>query len=134
MTKVQKKIVIAWFLVLLLLATFMIFDNWISEHWSTLMWPSFAVILILFALSKKDPAQARKEGILDANRIIEENLWIKIYYAIYGMIVVIGASYIVLNNIDVGDMVFKGAFITIILVVLPIKIIQSKEAYIKAGK
>lgn len=131
MTKTQKKIVSGWLIVGLLIVILSAFNDWILKHWDTIRWPSFIVILIIAALSKKKHSHA--DGRFQINRVVEENPWIKIYLAIYCVAIAIGSCYVIFNNIklDVGFVELSSA---LGLLILPIIIIQQKEAYFNAGK
>lgn len=137
MTKAQKKIVSGWLLVALLIIILSVFNDWILGHWDTIRWPSFVVILIIAALSKKKHSPA--DGRFQINRVVEENPWVKIYLAIYcvaiaiAIAIAIGANYVIFNNIKL-EAGFVELFSAMGLLILPIIIIQQKEAYLNAGK
>ena len=131
MTKAQKKIVSGWSVIVSLIITFSVFNDWILENWDTIRWPAFIVILIFAALSNKKHSTA--DGRFQINRVIEENPWIKIYLAIYSSAITIGAIYVIFNNIKI-EAGFVELFTAMGLLILPIIIIQQKEAYLNAGK
>jgi len=133
MTKAQKKILLGWAIMATLLLAILLFDDWILEHWEAIKWPSLILILVIVTLSKKK--STTRNGREEINRIVEENSWIKIYLALYGIVLAIGTSYVIYNSINISE---KGGVFemlgAIILLILPIFIIQQKEAYIEAGK
>ena len=109
----------------------MIFSNSIQENWSALRWPTFIITMIIALFDNNK--HSHSEGRFQINRIAEENPWVKIYLAIYLIIISIGTNYVIYNNIklDVGA---NGLMLATGLLALPILIIQQKEAYINAGK
>lgn len=133
MTKAQKKLVSGWLLVLGLVICAIIFGDWIRDHWEIIKFPMLFVIIIAALFGKHRPQDARAEGRIQLNRIVEENPWVKVYLAIYTLLIAIASGYIIFNHIKL-ELRFMVLFIPIILLVLPIVIIQQKEAYINAGK
>lgn len=119
--------------VLSLFAICSIYDNWILEHWDSLKWPVFAVIVILAAFNKKPINRA--DGRNQMNRIFEEHAWVRAYFAIYGLIIAIGTCYILYNGINISQEVSFFEFASAIgLLFVPVAIIRTKEEFIKAGK
>lgn len=131
MNKAQKKIVNRWLLMSFAIILLITFSDFIQTNWDTFRWPAFIGIMVLSLFHKS--SRSHSEGRFELNRIAEENPWVKIYLAIYLIIISIGVNYVIYNNIklDVGA---NGLFLAIGLLALPILIIQQKEAYINAGK
>lgn len=135
MTKAQKTIVLSWFLAVLLIILFSIFQGWILDHWKTLKWPVFAVLAIVVAFSKNSQIRTRAEGRFEFNRIANEHPWIKIYWATYGIAIAIGDYYAISHQIDlVNDVGFFALAGPILLLLLPVFIIMQKEAWKEAGR
>lgn len=131
MNKQQKKIVNRWLLMILIVLSLIIFSGFIQENWATLKWPTFIIIMIIALFDNNSHSQS--EGRFQLNRIAEEYPWVKIYLAIYLVIIAIGTNYVIYNNIklNVGA---NGLMLAIGLLALPILIIQQRENYINAGK
>ena len=114
--------------IILLLFTF---NNFIQSNWDTIRWPAFLVIIMLalFAKNTRTPT----EGRFRINRIIEENKWVKIYLTIYTAIIIICSFYVIYNNVKLnGDA--RILFLAIGLLILPVILIEQKEAFLNAGK
>jgi len=131
MNKPQKKIVNRWLIMFFVVIILITFGDFIQTNWDVIRWPAFVGILLLSLFHKS--SRSHSEGRFELNRIAEENPWIKIYLAIYLIIISIGTNYVIYNNIklDVGA---NGLMLAIGLLALPILIIQQKEDYINAGK
>lgn len=131
MNKPQKKIVKRWALMTFIIILLMMFSGLIQDNWSALRWPTFAIIMIIALFD--NTKRSHSEGRFQLNRIVEENPWVKLYLTIYLIIIAIVVNYVIYNDIilNIGA---NSLFLAIGLLILPIIIIQQKEAYINAGK
>jgi len=133
MTKDQRKIVRGWAVAALLICLFLIFSELILEYWDYIRFPILIVIIVIVSLSKRRSRHTQWEGMVQLNRIVEEYPWVKAYYAIYCLLIAISVNYIIFNDI-ILEVSVKEYFLPFALLILPIIIVQQKEAYVNAGK
>ena len=139
MNRSQKRFAVKTFLATLLLVTSLLFSDEISamvgEHKKAFMWLVLGFVTIVVAFSNNKSAATHipsyAERHFEFNRLLDENPWMKIYYAVYGMAVVMGVYYAMSNGIEIGSFGLLG---TLFLVILPIITLMMKQAYMKAGK
>ncbi len=133
MTKAQTRIAFNWLLIAILLIIFSVFDDWIMEHWESLKWLIFLVLIIIGTLHKKIPTYTERH--FEFNQLIEENPWLKVFYGFYLLGIVAGNYYIMSHGINiVKEVGIFGLFGAVLLLILPVYIIRQKELYIEAGK
>jgi len=133
MTKAQRKIVCGWVVIALLVCLFLIFSELILEYWDYIKFPMLIVIIVIVSLSKQRSRHKQWDGMSKLNRIVEEYPWVKVYYAIYCLLIAIIVNYIIFNDI-ILEVSVKEYFLPFALLILPIIIVQQKEAYVNAGK
>lgn len=135
MNRAQKRFSAKVFLAILLLSTCLLFSEEISavigNRGEVFMWLALVIFVVVAFNNGKStathiPTYAERHSVF--GRILDENPWMKIFYTVYGVAVVIGVFYVM--SIEVGIVGFLGA---LFLVMLPIIIIKIKQAYIEAG-
>ena len=135
MTNRQKVIIVLWvviFISLLLLSTF---DEWIMDNWESIRWPSLIAILFMAALSQPKEPSSLKQGRQNINQIANSHPWIKLFMAIYCLIVAIVFFSAINRGINLSEsMSTIELMISIIGIMLPVFIIQQIQLYKNAGK
>ncbi len=134
MNKAQRKIVRGWVIATLIIFIALLNGSWVMEYWDIIKFPMFIVILIIATFSRNKPKYGQlEEGRSNLSRMVEENSWLKIYYAVYVFLISLALIYIVIIKVKLTEDV-SLLFIPMLLVILPIIIIQQKEAYRNASK
>ncbi len=131
MSKAQKKIVSRWLLMSFVIVLLIVFGDFVEENWDAIRWPAFIGIMMLSLFHKS--SRSHSESRFELIRIVEKYLWVKLYLVIYTVLLFIGTSYVIYNNIDL-NISANGMLLAIALVIFPIIIIQQKEDFIDAGK
>lgn len=134
MNTAQRKIVRGWVIAALIIFIALLNGSWVMENWDIIKFPMFIVILIIATFSGNKPKYGQlEEGRSNISRMVEENSWLKIYYAVYVFLIILALVYIVINKVKLtADP--SLLFIPILLVIFPIIIVQQKEAYRNASK
>ena len=130
MTKAQRKIILAVLLVVSIIALFSIFEEWIIENKFITFSVAILFSAIISSLSKEKVSL--EEGKAETNKIIENHPWIKIYMVSYAFVSLIGAGYVIKNNIKLNVGFFE-LFSAILLIILPILIIKTINSYKNAS-
>ena len=133
MRKEQKKLVVGWIGILLLLAVFGTYEQQITDNWESLKWPSFLLILLIAALSKKSKKSQVSKGRENINDIVNNYPLIKLYMAIYCLGCAFYCIYAVSNNIKL-ELEFIPFLLAIFGIMLPAFIVQNYKTYKNAGK
>jgi hypothetical protein len=87
-------------------------------------------IFVVLRISGRNPSQISSyaERHLEFERVMDENPWMKIYYAVYGVAVVAGVFYAISKNINVAEMLgfwgFMGVFVVLMVPIFIYKLQQ----------
>ena len=130
MNKKQKQYLLTWLIVFALFTPFFIFSQDIIENWALIKWPSFIVLMAIFAIFKDT------KSIADARNIHEytaDHPWVIIYLGIFSLSTVVFALYVVITNKQIEN---HGLYMfwAFSLLVGPPVIGQQLERYLELGK
>jgi len=84
------------------------------------------IVLHLGGHSRQIPTYAERHLVFE--RVMDENPWMKIYYAVYGVAVVIGVFYAISNNVNVAELLgFWGFMGALAVLMVPIFIYKLQQ-------
>jgi hypothetical protein len=106
MNKAQRRYIFNLIMILPVLIIVYIFREWIYNHEASLRWIVLVVFSIIALLSKSKGEfviGTREERRSALNSVINENLWMKIYYFVFSLSLAIGIPFAVYQSDDVLD-------------------------------
>ena len=135
MTYRQKTIITLWMAILISLVLLAIFDDWVLENWDAIRWPSLIVIFIIAGLSQSKNPSSLDHGRNDINEIVSSHPWIKLYIAIYCLIVAVTCFVVLSKGINISESVGTVELMASVFgIMLPVIIVQQIRLYKSAGK
>lgn len=135
MTHRQKAIIALWVIIFISLLLLSTFDEWVMDNWESIRWPSLIAILFMAGLSHSKESTSLDQGRHNINQIVNSHPWIKLYMAIYCLIVALVCFSAINRGINLSEtMGTVELMISIFGIMLPVFIIQQIQLYKNAGK
>ena len=128
MTKGQKNLVIGWIISFIAFLLLVFNAAWVVEHWAIIQWPSFLIIFILIATSKRQFRLG--DGSEQINSAVSRYPIVKIWLLLYTLFVVLGLIYVTTNQYNITEELGYGvALLLFAPIFLPFIIIEQIDKY-----